>query len=115
MYHFAKKRRLRQRAHMVLLSNKGYCQKEVAKIVCTSYPTACRYIHAYRVYGLAALYDSQIPGRSAQLSTSQLDLIDQWLNDSPRNIGYNQSNWTARLMKYHIKKRGLSWMVKRLP
>ena len=109
MYHFAPKRRLRQRAHMVLLSNQGYCQKEVAKIVCASYPTACRYIHAYRVYGLLALYDSQIPGRPAQLSASQLDLIDQWLSDSPRNIGYNQSNWTARLMKYHIKK---TWGIK---
>ena len=109
MYHFAKKRRLRQRAHMVLLSNQGYCQKEVARIVCTSYPTARRYIHAYRVYGLAALYDLQIPGRPAQLSTSQLNLIDQWLSDSPRNTGYNQSNWTARLMKYHIKE---TWGIK---
>ena len=84
-------------------------RNEVARIVCTSYPTARRYIHAYRVYGLAALYDLQIPGRPAQLSTSQLNLIDQWLSDSPRNTGYNQSNWTARLMKYHIKK---TWGIK---
>jgi len=89
---------------MILLSKKGYCQKEVAKIVCTSYPTARRYIHAYCVYGLAALYDANIPGRPTQLADWQLDLIDQWLSSSPREIGYNQSNWTARLMRYHIKK-----------
>ena len=104
MYHFAPKRRLRQRAHMVLLSNQGYCQKEVAKIVCTSYPTARCYIHAYAVYGLAALYDSDIPGRPAQLVGCQFNRIDQWLSDSPRKLGYNQSNWTARLMRYHIKR-----------
>jgi len=104
MYHFAPKRRLRQRAHMILLSNQGYCQKEVAQIIGTSYPTARCYIHAYCVYGLGALYDSDIPGRPAQLSEGQLDLIDQWMSGSPREIGYNQSNWTARLMKYQIKK-----------
>ena len=68
-------------------------------------------MNAYHISlnGLAALYDSMIRGRPAQLSTSQLDLIDQWLSDSPREIGYNQSNWTARLMKYHIKK---TWGIK---
>jgi len=104
MYQFAPKRRLRQRAHMVLLSNQGYCQKEVANIVSTSYPTARRYIHGYVVYGLSALYDSDIPGRPAQLTDWHLIRIDIWLSDSPREIGYNQSNWTARLMRYHIKK-----------
>ena len=104
MYHHAPKRRLRQRAHMILLNNAGYCQKEVANIVGTSYPTARRFIHAYNVYGLAALYDQDIPGCPLQLSQAQLRQMDMWLSDSPRAIGYNQSNWTARLMKIHIKK-----------
>lgn len=104
MYHHAKKRRLRQRAHLILLSNQGYCQKEVAKIVGTSYPTARRHIHGYSVYGLAALYDQDIPGCPTELSLVQLNQMDIWLSDSPRALGYNQSNWTARLMKYHIKK-----------
>ena len=104
MYHHAPKRRLRQRAHMILLSNQGYCQKEVANIVSASYPTARRFIHAYNVYGLAALYDRDIPGCPAQLSGAQFAQMDVWLSDSPRVIGYNQSNWTARLMRYHIKK-----------
>lgn len=104
MYRFAPKRRLRQRAHMILLSNQRYCQKEVANIVGTSYPTARRVIHAYSVYGLAALYDRDIPGCPAQLSLAQLKQIDIWLSESPRAVGYNQSNWTARLMRYHIKK-----------
>jgi|TARA_B100001167_G_C16738001_1_gene289532 transposase len=102
MYQFAPKRRLRQRAHMVLLSNDGYCQKEIAKIVSVDYCTARRYVHQYNLYGLAALYDADIPGRPSQLSDDQFHQIDIWLNESPRQIGYNQSNWTARLMKHHI-------------
>lgn len=104
MYHFAKKRRLRQRAHMILLSHAGYCQKEIAQIVQTSYPTARRFIHAYAVYGLAALYDEEIPGRCPFLQAWQREQMDEWLSASPRALGYNQSNWTARLMRYRIKK-----------
>lgn len=104
MYHHAPKRRLRQRAHMILLSSKGYCQKEVANIVGASYPTARRFIHGYNLYGLAALYDQDIPGCPTQLSAAQFQQMDVWLSDSPRAIGYNQSNWTARLMTFHIKR-----------
>jgi transposase len=102
MYQFAPTRRLRQRAHMVLLSNEGYCQKEIAKIVSVNYDTDRRYVHRYNLYGIAALYDEEIPGRPPRLSDDQLHQIDIWLSQSPRQIGYNQSNWTARLMKHHI-------------
>ena len=104
MYQFASKRRLRQRAHMVLLSNQRYCQKEVAKIVGVSYPTTRRVLHGFAVYGLAGLYDLPKEKTTAKLSKAQQEKVDKWLSLGPRALGYNQSNWTARLMTHHIKK-----------
>jgi len=104
MYNFATKRRLRQRAHMVLVSNEGYCQKQVAAIVRVSYETARRCIHGYSVYGIAALYDEEKSGRPSQLTDTQHKQMDIWLSQCPRELGYNQSNWTARLMQYHLLK-----------
>ena len=104
MYHHAKKRRLRQRALMVLLSHRGYCQKEIAKITGVSYPTARRYLHAYHLYGFCALYDHPKPGRPKRLTKEQEQQIDEWMNDSPRRMSFNQNNWTCRLLRFMIIK-----------
>jgi transposase len=109
MYQHAPKRRLRQRAQMVLLSDKGYCQKEIAQIVGVSYPTARRYLHAYNLYGFCALYDDEKPGRPKRLTQAQEQQIDEWLKDSPRQVGFNQNNWTCRLLRFMIQK---VWSIK---
>lgn len=112
MYHYAKKSRLRQRALMVLLSAKGYCQKEIAHIVRVSYPTARHYLHAYHLYGFLALYDEPKPGRPSRLNANQKSQIDQWNSSSPRAFGFNQSNWTVRLLRFMILH---TWGIKLSP
>jgi transposase len=102
MYQHAPKRRLRQRAHMILLSSKGYCQKEVATIIGVSYPTA-RHPYVCHLWVSRPLQPRHTGG-PAQLSAAQRKQMDLWLSDSPRVWGYNQSNWTARLMRYHLKR-----------
>lgn len=112
MYLYAPKPRLRQRALMVLLSAKGYCQKEISQIVRVSYPTARRYLHAYHRYGFLALYDEPKPGRPSRLGANQKSQLDVWFSDSPRACGFNQNNWTARLLRFLIIK---TWGIKLSP
>lgn len=102
MYHHAPKRRLRQRALMVLLSHRGYCQKAIACITGVSYPTARHYLHAYHLYGFCALSDNPKPGRPKRLTPEQEQHMDRLVNDSPRQVGFNQSHWTARLLRFMI-------------
>jgi len=98
-------RRVRKRAHMVLLSDMGYNLKEIARIVIVSPHTAATQVHAYEEEeGIQALHDEDIPGRPPSLDKEEKDQVDEWLEGSPREEGYNQSNWTMRLLAYHVNK-----------
>jgi len=103
MYHKAPKRRLRQRAHMVLLAYKGYTLKAVSAIVDVCYNSVRYYVHAFLKSGFLALYDAKGRGRKSHLMAHQLEQIDRWLEISPRELHYQQSCWTMRLMLHRIK------------
>lgn len=98
------KKRLRQRALMVILSCKGISVKLVAEIVQRSENTVSTWLSAYKSKGFLGLYDQPIPGRPPGLSQQGKDQIGQWLDDSPRKAGYQQSNWTLKLMCHHVRK-----------
>jgi transposase len=51
------------------------------------------------------LYDKSIPGRPPRLSEKQLNEVATWLDDSPRKEGYQQSNWTLKLIAHHLFQR----------
>lgn len=104
LYEHSSKDRVKKRAHMVLLSDMGYNLKEIARIVMVSPKTAATQVHAYEEEGIEGLYDEEIPGRPSSLDEEQEEQIDEWLKGSPREEGYNQSNWTMRLLAYHINK-----------
>jgi len=66
MYQSHQKRRCQQRAHMVLLSGQGYCQREIARVVRVSALTVARYLKCYQESGFLGLYDAPIPGRPSK-------------------------------------------------
>jgi len=104
LYNHHEKRRVRQRAHMVLLSSKGYSLTEIAEIVGVSRPTVSKYVHDYEEHGVEALYDAEIPGRPPLLNEQEQQQVAEWLEGTPRDLGYQQSNWTVKLLTYHIRK-----------
>jgi len=82
----------------------GYNLKEIARVVMVSPKTAATHVHAYEEEGIEGLYDEEIPGRPPNLDEEQKEQVEEWLKDSPREEGYNQSNWTMRLLSYHINR-----------
>lgn len=102
LYNHHEKRRVRQRAHMVLLSNQGYIITEVAKIVGVCRHTVSKHIHAYEKRGIKALYDKEIPGRPPVLNAEEQQKVAKWLDRTPRDVGYQQSRWTMKLLSHHI-------------
>lgn len=105
MYQHHPKRRCRQRAHMVLLSNQGYCQDEIAKIVGVSPPTVAKYLRLYQKHGFLGLYDNPIPGRPPKIKKCIQRYMNRCLETNPREYGYNISGWTISLMRYHLWQR----------
>jgi len=70
MYRNHPKSRMRERAHMVLLSSQKRSIKEICSIVFRSENT-----------------------------------VSTWLDDSPRKEGYQQSNWTLKLVDHHLLQK----------
>ena len=102
MYRHHPKSRMRERAHMVLLSSQGRNIKEICSIVYRSENTVATWLNAYEDKGFLGLYDEPIPGRPSTLSEGQQEQIGAWLDDSPRKEGYQQSNWTLKLVNHHV-------------
>jgi len=89
---------------MIILSTKGLCVKQIADILKLSVDTVSDWLSAYEAKGFLGLYDQPIPGRPPRLSKQQEQQIDQWLDHSPRDEGYQHSNWTLKLMLHHVHK-----------
>ena len=104
MYRNHPKSRMRERAHMVLLSSQKRSIKEICSIVFRSENTVSTWLNSYERMGFLGLYDGDIPGRPPRLSEDQQEQIATWLDDSPRKEGYQQSNWTLKVVRHHLKQ-----------
>jgi transposase len=93
---------MRERAHMVLLSSQSRSIKEICSIVYRSENTVATWLNAYENKGFLGLYDEPIPGRPPRLGKVEQEQIATWLDDSPRKEGYQQSNWTLKLVNHHL-------------
>ena len=102
MYQYHKKSRLRERAHMVLLSTQGVIVKEIGKIVYRNELTVSTWLNAFEAHGFVGLYDEPIPGRPGRLNAAELKQLENWLDDSPRQAGWQQSNWTLKLLRHAL-------------
>jgi len=102
MYRNHPESRMRERAHMVLLSNQGYDINEICSIVYRTENTVTAWLNAYEHKGFLGLYDQPITGRPSRLNQEQLNQIAMWLDKSPRKQGYQQSNWTLKLIRHHL-------------
>jgi transposase len=76
--------------------------KEICSIVYRSENTVATWLKAYEDKGFLGLYDEPIPGRPSTLNQDQQKQIGTWLDDSPRDEGYQQSNWTLKLVNHHV-------------
>jgi transposase len=79
--------------------------KEICSIVYRSENTVATWLNAYEEKGFLGLYDELIPGRPPNLNQDQQEEIGSWLDNSPREEGYQQSNWTLKLVNHHVLQK----------
>jgi transposase len=89
---------------IVILSSEGFCVTKVASILKLNVDTVSDWLDAYEAKGFLGLYDQPIPGRPPRLTKQQEQQIDQWFEHSPRDEGYQHSNWTLKLLLHHVRK-----------
>jgi transposase len=109
--------RVRRRAHIILLSSKGYSINELSDIFDVKRDTVSARINAWEKYGPTGLKDSDRSGRPPKLNASDTESAAEIIRQSPQN----PRQITARIqealnikisastLKRTVKKLNLRW------
>lgn len=79
---------LRERAHAVLLSNRGYSLERIADVFDTQYQTISHWIDQWEDYGIRGLYKSHGGGVTSTFNAGEAERFKELLKDEPRRIGH---------------------------
>ena len=97
--------KLRTRMLAVLQTWDGKPSLEVAKDIHMAATNVRKWVHRYNEYGIAGLIDTRRSNRKSYLSPEQKQAVIEALQKSPRECGFNKSNWTMPLLKRWINKQ----------
>lgn len=83
----------------------GQTSLEVAANLHKSDSSIRRWIHSFNQYGVSGLHSRTHSNRKSYLSEDQKALVKEVLQKSPRENGFNRSNWSMSLLALWIKKQ----------
>jgi transposase len=96
--------RVSQRAHMVLLSARGYTVQRIAEVFDCGEDVVRQWLHRYVEQGEAGLADLPRSGRPPR-DRLAATIIDTQMRQSPRCSGHVQTCWTVRLLATFLATR----------
>ena len=101
-------RRLRDRAQIVLLAQRGRAHQAIAADLGLSPRTVQRWLNAYLERGLDGLQPRTAPGAKPKLTADLGPVLQQWVKDGPVKQGLDRANWTyAELADHLYKTKGI--------
>jgi len=86
----------------MLKFHERYNSHEVSRMLNVSDSTVRDWLNRYNEKGLSGLIPQHRGGSDSKLSDEQLRMVKEVLQQSPREKGYNKSNWTIPLLKLWI-------------
>src|SRR3954452_23020782 len=96
--------RVSQRAHMVLLSARGYTVEQIAEIFGVGEDVVRQWLHRYEREGPLGLDDRPRPGRPPKDRLAR-HIVDTQASNPPCNNGLVQGCWTAGLLAAFLAAR----------
>jgi len=96
--------RVSQRAHMVLLSARGYSVERIAEIFGVGQDVVRTWLHRYERRGPTGLDDHPRPGRPPRDRLAR-HIVDAQASNPPCNNGLVQGCWTAGLLAVFLATR----------
>jgi len=99
----------RGRAHMILLSHRGYPLQEIASILDVTRQTVSLVINNWEGLGIAGLYDKPRSGRPHSLSPEDEAFVKRLIEEEPRSVKKIQA-----ILKEEKAKQVSEWTVKRI-
>ena len=111
--HYGPLRCIRERAHALLLSNRGFTLEQIAEILEIKYQTAAQWLDDWEDYGIRALYKKHGGGRPAIYDEPEVQRIKELVAEEPRRLSYVQSRIEDETGK-SASKRTMGKIVKEL-
>jgi transposase len=96
--------RVAMRAHMVLLSARGYTVSEIVEIYNSSNVSVYKWLDRFDAQGPAGLYDQPRSGRPPKVDAEVKQAIEATLSKPPTSQDYNFTIWTTPLLRNHIER-----------
>jgi transposase len=96
--------RVSQRAHMVLLSARGYTVEQIAEIFGVGADVVRKWLHRYERSGPTGLDDRPRPGRPPRDRLAR-HIVDAQASNPPYNNGLVQGGWTVGLLAAFLATR----------
>lgn len=117
IYRQSQHQRVRQRAHSILLSFRGFRIEELMTIFSVSRRTLHYWFERWSEKKLVGLYDRTGRGRKSKLSPEQKEEIKEWVKAEPKNlnkiINRVEEDWKIKVskdtLKRAIKELGMTW------
>jgi transposase len=92
-----------RRCQIVLQWAAGHTPEQIAHSLNCAVCTVYRTVAAFRKQGESALAHRTSPGRPPRVTPEQVIALDQALQQEPRALGQNFSNWTAHHLALYLK------------
>ena len=96
--------RVAMRAHMILLSDRGYSPSKIADLHDVSHPTVYKWIDRFDKEGPGGLYDREREGRPPILGEEAREEIERLLEGNPTEEDQNATRWTAPRIAEHLER-----------
>ena len=96
--------RVAQRAHMILLSSRGYTVQQIEAIHQVTNITVYKWLDRFEDNGPEGLYDAEREGRPPKLDAEARQFLEDTVEQSPTEFGYNFTRWTLPLLTSHLKQ-----------
>jgi transposase len=82
----------------------GYTSNKVAELLNASGSTVREWLNRYNRFGPDGLIPQKPKGPECRLTDEQLEQVRQILIESPREYGFNKSNWSMPVLKIWISR-----------
>lgn len=93
------------RLHCIVFVAAGHSCCKVAAIFGDDPRSICRWVKAYRQFGVEALRECRVAGRHALLTGIQQLELTQVLADTPRAFGHAKNHWSGELLRTVVWQR----------
>ena len=103
----SKKSNIGERAHYVLLSNKGKSIPEIAQHLSRNCHTIRLWLQRYISDGISGLKSRIKPGRPARKAPVIELHLQKLLDKSPQEYGYQEAGWQINILRDWFAKQGL--------